>query len=40
MALHEDRDPRVDNSIGFVVGIPLKEDVAGYLGGCEKGSWA
>ena len=38
IALRGDRDPRVDSSIGRVVGIPLKEDVAGYLGGCEKRS--
>ena len=41
IALRKDRDSRVDNSIrilGRVAGIPLKEDVAGYLG--DVRSWA
>jgi hypothetical protein len=37
MALREDCNARVDNSIGCVVGTPLKEDVVGYLGDVRKG---
>ena len=39
MALRKDRGPQVDNSIGIlgrVVGIPLKQDVIGYLGDVRK----
>lgn len=39
MVLRRDRGPRVDNSIGIlgrVVGIPLKQDVIGYLGDVRK----
>ena len=36
MAMREDRDPRVDNPIGCVVGIPLKRTWLAILGDVRK----